>query len=240
MERGFRRGAVRIIAATSTLSSGVNLPARRVIVRSPWGHPNRPGPYLSSAVYLQMIGRAGRKGIDDKGRRHLSFLFFLQYRGKSLLASLGRAPGAISAAQRLASLETKRPVEATSTRWAVCRRPNWFNQLVVEVVIVSGIRRNCAILVWPPTENYRTLLACGKCNNCRTRRPHCAKTDSFHTIVGGGGGQWSWWRSASTSAQNRPRPTSAHTAHRLTPKEKLPNRLCLVLPNDAPLCGRKR
>uniref|UniRef100_A0A914VPK2 Helicase C-terminal domain-containing protein n=1 Tax=Plectus sambesii TaxID=2011161 RepID=A0A914VPK2_9BILA len=68
VERGFRQGAVRMIAATSTLSAGVNLPARRVIVRSPWGHPNRPGPYLSSAVYLQMIGRAGRKGIDEKGR----------------------------------------------------------------------------------------------------------------------------------------------------------------------------
>jgi hypothetical protein len=163
VERAFRQGAVRMIAATSTLSSGVNLPARRVIVRSLWGQPNRPGPYLSAAVYLQMIGRAGRKGIDEKGQ---SFrLRRVTVTEEGLVRAVGGAPGAISAGQRLTSLETSRAPESTATR-SVCRPPNWFNQLVVEVVIVSGIHHNCAILVWPPTENYRTLLACGKCDCC--------------------------------------------------------------------------
>jgi DNA polymerase theta len=63
IESAFRRSLVRVIAATSTLSSGVNLPARRVIIRSMW----TSGGGLNAANYVQMIGRAGRQGIDTAG-----------------------------------------------------------------------------------------------------------------------------------------------------------------------------
>ena len=67
IESAFRLNILRVLVATSTLSSGVNLPARRVIIRTPIFH----GTVIDPLVYRQMIGRAGRYGQDTSGESYL-------------------------------------------------------------------------------------------------------------------------------------------------------------------------
>ncbi|CAF0891418.1 unnamed protein product [Rotaria sordida] len=61
IENAYRANIIRVIVCTSTLSTGVNLPARLVIIRSPLQN----GRCIDLSTYLQMVGRAGRKGYDD-------------------------------------------------------------------------------------------------------------------------------------------------------------------------------
>ncbi len=68
VEEGFRQNTIKIISSTPTLAAGLNLPARRVIIRNYKRYdPNfgmQPIPVLE---YKQMAGRAGRPHLDPYG-----------------------------------------------------------------------------------------------------------------------------------------------------------------------------
>lgn len=68
VEAGFREGQIKVISSTPTLAAGLNLPARRVIVRDYLrfnaGEGMMPIPVRE---YRQMAGRAGRPRLDPYG-----------------------------------------------------------------------------------------------------------------------------------------------------------------------------
>lgn len=67
IEMGFRDKSIIILVATSTLASGVNLPAEKVIIKAQTRGPSS----LTSLNYRQMVGRAGRTGHATRGESYL-------------------------------------------------------------------------------------------------------------------------------------------------------------------------
>jgi superfamily II RNA helicase len=67
VEQCFSEGLVRVVFATETLALGVNMPARSVVIDKPTKYDGQRISPLSPAQYTQLTGRAGRRGIDDRG-----------------------------------------------------------------------------------------------------------------------------------------------------------------------------
>ena len=67
VEECFAAGLLQVVFATETLSLGINMPARSVVIErfTKYGGAGRAS--LTSGEYLQLTGRAGRRGLDEEG-----------------------------------------------------------------------------------------------------------------------------------------------------------------------------
>lgn len=63
----FSRGLIKVLFATETFAMGVNMPARTVVFNSISKHDGRNFRELLTGEYIQMSGRAGRRGLDTVG-----------------------------------------------------------------------------------------------------------------------------------------------------------------------------
>lgn len=73
IEDSFRRGKIKVLAATPTLAFGVNLPARTVVIQDYRRYEPGYGYYpISVLEYKQMAGRAGRPKYDKVGEAILT------------------------------------------------------------------------------------------------------------------------------------------------------------------------
>jgi superfamily II RNA helicase len=67
VERLFSTGLIKILFCTETFALGVNMPARSVIFDDIEKFNGVEFEYLTNRSYLQMAGRAGRRGMDEEG-----------------------------------------------------------------------------------------------------------------------------------------------------------------------------
>jgi ATP-dependent RNA helicase DOB1 len=63
----FQEGLVKVLFSTETFSMGLNMPARTVVFTNARKFDGENFRWISGGEYIQMSGRAGRRGIDDKG-----------------------------------------------------------------------------------------------------------------------------------------------------------------------------
>ena len=67
VEELYVRGLCKVVFATETLALGINMPARTVVIEklTKWNGENHVD--LSPGEYTQLVGRAGRRGLDVEG-----------------------------------------------------------------------------------------------------------------------------------------------------------------------------
>jgi len=67
VEELFQQGLIKVVFATETLAAGINMPARTTVISSISKRIDHGHRSLNASEFLQMAGRAGRRGMDTVG-----------------------------------------------------------------------------------------------------------------------------------------------------------------------------
>lgn len=63
----FGEGLIKVLFATETFAIGINMPAKTVVFTNTRKWDGKDFRWITSGEYIQMSGRAGRRGKDDRG-----------------------------------------------------------------------------------------------------------------------------------------------------------------------------
>lgn len=63
----FQEGLIKVLFATETFSIGLNMPAKTVVFTSVRKFDGISQRWITPSEFVQMSGRAGRRGLDDRG-----------------------------------------------------------------------------------------------------------------------------------------------------------------------------
>jgi ATP-dependent RNA helicase HelY len=87
VEELFEQGLVKVVFATETLSLGINMPAKSVVIEDLWKFQGERHELLTPGEYTQLTGRAGRRGIDQLGHAIVVFQRQVPFERVASLAS---------------------------------------------------------------------------------------------------------------------------------------------------------
>ncbi len=88
----FAQGLVKVVFATETLSLGINMPAKTVVIESLYKFSGESHEFLTSTEYTQFTGRAGRRGIDKVGNAVTLYNPMVQFSQVQKLAEMESLP----------------------------------------------------------------------------------------------------------------------------------------------------
>jgi superfamily II RNA helicase len=67
IESLFEKGLIKVVFSTETLAAGINMPARTTVISSIYKMGDGGFRSFKVSEFMQMAGRAGRRGMDDAG-----------------------------------------------------------------------------------------------------------------------------------------------------------------------------
>ena len=131
----FGRGLVKCLFATETFAVGINMPTKTVVFLEleKYSDENQGLRLLRTDEYIQMAGRAGRRGKDDRG-----YVFYLPQRDPVSLGELQNImtgkKSAISSQMDFGYDFILKTFQSKNLKWMdLLQQPYWYNQIRSEL-----------------------------------------------------------------------------------------------------------
>lgn len=92
VEECFNEGLLKVVFATETLALGINMPARAVVIERLSKYNGEGHEFLTPGQFTQLTGRAGRRGLDDRGTAVVLWSPFATFEQVATLAASREFP----------------------------------------------------------------------------------------------------------------------------------------------------